>query len=50
MIVSNLERTRRTSIRPSESGHPATRRHSKRHLNRSSRAAVRQDLRDRRTW
>jgi len=50
MIVSNLERIRRATVRTSESGQPATRRNSKRHINGSARAAVRQALRDPRTW
>jgi hypothetical protein len=49
MIASNYQPIRKT-FRVSEGGHPATRRNSKRHVNRSSRAAVRHALRDPRTW
>lgn len=51
MITSvNMERNRRTTLRISESGHPTTRRNSKRDTNSAVRVAVRQALRDPRTW
>lgn len=49
MIASNYQPIRKT-FRVAEGGHPATRRNSKRHVSRSTRAAVRQALRDQRTW
>lgn len=49
MIVSNLERIRQTAKNTSDN-HPAARRNSKRHVSRSARAAVRQALRNPRTW
>jgi hypothetical protein len=50
MIVSNLERIRQTAKSSLSDSHPASRRNSKRHVNGSARAAVRQALRDPRTW